>query len=169
MMSFITECSTTSSKMFSTRMKLEKSSKISSWKRGNSCSSQQQQSKAFIISIQHIWTKHLSKHPHVNFNSNIYRSRQIHFCHLPQYYYMSYSLWHTWQRHLIQFDTAQEHTTDTKRPLIFQVFAHKMQWDSPGHRTGWAVSACRGWRSGGEPHERNASSLCCCHSQISEN
>ncbi len=35
--SFITVCSTTSSNMFSTRMKREKSSKMSSWKRGSSC------------------------------------------------------------------------------------------------------------------------------------
>lgn len=35
-MSFMTDCSTTSSKMFSTRMKWEKSSKMSSSKRGNS-------------------------------------------------------------------------------------------------------------------------------------
>lgn len=51
MMSFMTECSTTSSKMFSTRMKREKSSKISSWKRGSSWCSEQQQSELIIIII----------------------------------------------------------------------------------------------------------------------
>lgn len=45
-MSFMTECSTTSSKMFSTRMKEEKSSKISSWKRGSSCVHSQNRSTA---------------------------------------------------------------------------------------------------------------------------
>lgn len=38
---------------------------------------------------------------------------------------------------------------------------------SPRHRKGWAASACRGWRSGGGPPGKNASSRCCCHSQIS--
>lgn len=38
-MSFMTVCSTTSSYVFSTRMNLAKSSKISSWNRGSSCRS----------------------------------------------------------------------------------------------------------------------------------
>ena len=37
MMSFITDCSTTSSYVFSTRMKLAKSSKMSSWNLASSC------------------------------------------------------------------------------------------------------------------------------------
>lgn len=36
-MSFMTVCSTTSSYVFSTRINLAKSSKISSWNRGSSC------------------------------------------------------------------------------------------------------------------------------------